>query len=285
MKQVKRPLCTLIGVFGVNFASTASAAPGPPGPPAAPAGDEVIFDNIGPNGSFLFGPGGAFGFANMEFLSTYCPAVTVDDFELTQPMNLTSVETMVGSFPGQPVGNFQNIIGYRVEIYSSPQAALQDIDGDVASVFFDEPHFGTVGGAPFTFFGGNPVHHVGFNLDIDLPTGTYWVDVIPVNVWQTNGITVSFGSLEGEYAEPLQVHVGCGEIASLPAAGVGFKLLGQPAVTGDLDGDGVVGPGDLATLLGRWGACPLPPGACIADIDGDGVVGPTDLAILLGNWG
>jgi len=47
----------------------------------------------------------------------------------------------------------------------------------------------------------------------------------------------------------------------------------------DLDGDGVVGAQDLATLLGNWGN----PG--IGDIDGDGVVGPADLATLLGAWG
>ena len=47
----------------------------------------------------------------------------------------------------------------------------------------------------------------------------------------------------------------------------------------DLDGDGVVGAQDLATLLGNWGN----PG--IGDIDGDGLVGPADLATLLGAWG
>lgn len=54
---------------------------------------------------------------------------------------------------------------------------------------------------------------------------------------------------------------------------------------GDLDGDGIVGPADLAIVLGNWGPCPAPPDACIADLDGDGSVGPADLAIILGNWG
>ena len=275
---MQRTLRTLIGAIGLTLTLAA------PAPALAVASEQVIFDYIGPNGSFVFGPAGAFGFTNMEFLSQYCPAITLEDFELTQPMNLTSVESMVGSFPGMPVGDFENIIGYRVEVYSSPQAAVQNIDGDIASVFFDEPHFGTVGGPPFTFFGGNPVHHVGFNLDINLPVGTYWLGVIPVNVWQSNGVTVSFGSLVGEAAGPLQVHVGCNQIDGLPAPGVGFKLLGQLAVTGDLDGDGLVGPTDLAVLLGSWGDCPKAH-ACDADLDGDGVVGPTDLAIMLGNWG
>ena len=49
----------------------------------------------------------------------------------------------------------------------------------------------------------------------------------------------------------------------------------------DLDGDGEVGAGDLAILLGAWGPSPGHP----ADLDGDGNVGPLDLALLLGNWG
>jgi len=52
-----------------------------------------------------------------------------------------------------------------------------------------------------------------------------------------------------------------------------------PARKGDLDGDGAVGAGDLAVLLGNWGS------AGIGDLDGDGAVGPSDLALLLGAWG
>ena len=59
--------------------------------------------------------------------------------------------------------------------------------------------------------------------------------------------------------------------------------LDGAAIPGDLDGDGVVGPADLAVLLGAWGDCP-PAGDCPADLDGDGVVGAADLAFLLGNW-
>jgi hypothetical protein len=48
----------------------------------------------------------------------------------------------------------------------------------------------------------------------------------------------------------------------------------------DLDGDGTVGPADLATVLGAWGTRnPL------ADLDGDGIVGAPDIAVLLGEWG
>ena len=52
------------------------------------------------------------------------------------------------------------------------------------------------------------------------------------------------------------------------------------ACPADLDGNGLVGGGDLAILLTNWGAKGSP-----ADIDGDGVVNGADLASLLTNWG
>ena len=51
----------------------------------------------------------------------------------------------------------------------------------------------------------------------------------------------------------------------------------------DLDDSDVVGPYDLAIVLGNWG--PVPPNDPIADISNDSVVGSADLAIVLGNWG
>jgi hypothetical protein len=63
---------------------------------------------------------------------------------------------------------------------------------------------------------------------------------------------------------------------------VAWIMPDQPdAILGDLDGDGTVGPADLAQLLSAWGACD----ECPEDLDGDGSVGPADLAILLGQWG
>ncbi len=49
----------------------------------------------------------------------------------------------------------------------------------------------------------------------------------------------------------------------------------------DFDGNGTVGPFDLAFVLGYWG----PNAGHPADLDADGTVGPPDLAILLGQWG
>ena len=46
---------------------------------------------------------------------------------------------------------------------------------------------------------------------------------------------------------------------------------------GDLNGDFVVDPTDLALLLGDWAGSHF-------DLDGDGTVGASDLAMLLGAW-
>lgn len=60
-------------------------------------------------------------------------------------------------------------------------------------------------------------------------------------------------------------------------------LLATP-LPGDLDGDGAIGPTDLAILLGSWGPCDDCDGECLPDLDGDCHVGAADLAILLGAW-
>jgi hypothetical protein len=48
----------------------------------------------------------------------------------------------------------------------------------------------------------------------------------------------------------------------------------------DLDGDGIVGASDLASILSSWGMS-----ASEYDLDGDGIIGASDLAILLSSWG
>ncbi len=68
-------------------------------------------------------------------------------------------------------------------------------------------------------------------------------------------------------------------------------LAGDLPCPGNMDKDPIVGPFDLALVLGAWGQCPDPctPGdpesTCAEDSDGDCAVGPFDLAFVLGNWG
>ncbi len=68
-----------------------------------------------------------------------------------------------------------------------------------------------------------------------------------------------------------------GLIAVLLCSGLSVAGAGEVPCPADLNGDGVVDPIDLATLLGSWGACP----GCPTDLNGDGVVDPIDLATLL----
>ncbi len=82
-----------------------------------------------------------------------------------------------------------------------------------------------------------------------------------------------------------------------PAGGAYFHVVYQPqkvklvvdsipVVEADLDFDGVVGPTDLAILLGAWGDEPCGNAICCpADLNGDGKVTALDLATLLGSWG
>lgn len=55
--------------------------------------------------------------------------------------------------------------------------------------------------------------------------------------------------------------------------------LFRPPCPADINRDGVVGPADLASLLGSWGT------GGSADLSGNGIVGAEDLSILLASWG
>lgn len=55
-------------------------------------------------------------------------------------------------------------------------------------------------------------------------------------------------------------------------------VVSDPAVPGDLDGDGLVNATDLSILLGAWGSSGL------GDLDRDGAVNASGLALLLGAW-
>jgi hypothetical protein len=55
-------------------------------------------------------------------------------------------------------------------------------------------------------------------------------------------------------------------------------------LTGDLDGDGFVGIGDLNAVLGNWNQNVTPGSLIQGDPSGDGFVGIEDLNTVLGNW-
>lgn len=77
---------------------------------------------------------------------------------------------------------------------------------------------------------------------------------------------------------------GDSDLAVVGSVGGVVSVLGNGAdcdvLVGDLNGDCVVGGGDLSLLLAAWGMSASP-----ADLDGDGVVGAADLNLLLAAWG
>lgn len=80
----------------------------------------------------------------------------------------------------------------------------------------------------------------------------------------------------------MRVSLGPRLLALLAAAAISIGAVG--AVPGDIDGDGVVGGGDLNRVLLEWGPCG-PGSECEADLNGDGVVDGADQSIVLEHWG
>ncbi len=128
-----------------------------------------------------------------------------------------------------------------------------------------------------------------------LPAGDYWITAYVVRpldpggewFWRRTNEEFPNGS-EHYYWNPggawgFGVDPIPGSIVYGTPADMSFVLHGcaVPACTWDLNGDDVVGAGDLIVLLGAWGKNPDHP----ADFNGDGVVGTSDLIELLGNWG
>jgi hypothetical protein len=95
---------------------------------------------------------------------------------------------------------------------------------------------------------------------------------------------VTFNGIAGETYLIRATGLGAAEIDFM------FTLSGPACdpggtVTGDVDGDGVVGILDFLALLGDWGPCSAPcPPSCAADLDDDCTVGILDFLMLLANW-
>jgi hypothetical protein len=83
------------------------------------------------------------------------------------------------------------------------------------------------------------------------------------------------GLAAGDYV--LQLSRKAGTQTAMPIVVAWY--MPNTTVAGDLNGDGIVGAPDLATLLNQWGG----PGS--GDLDGSGSVDAADIAALLSNWG
>lgn len=105
---------------------------------------------------------------------------------------------------------------------------------------------------------------------------------------QELGVTYSRHTAEVLADGRLRTHSGiaAGADAALGAAMNGIQITLLGACPADIDGDGMVGSGDLAVMLAAWGSpCPLAAPTCAPDLNGDGNVDSADLAVLLAAWG
>jgi len=76
---------------------------------------------------------------------------------------------------------------------------------------------------------------------------------------------------------------GCGVPAIVDMGAYEFPGVSfSPVIPGDIDGDGIVGFGDLVAVLAGFGPCRTD--CCTADVNGDGTVNFADLVLILANF-
>ncbi|MEC9373589.1 MAG: hypothetical protein VYC34_07085 [Planctomycetota bacterium] len=121
---------------------------------------------------------------------------------------------------------------------------------------------------------------------------TLWYDAFVTGPFEELTLNDSLTLPPGVYT--LEISARSGAWADIQLFGYGFaeynlalRFEAGCRAVGDVDGDGVVGPADLAALLGSWGApaCGDNTAPCPVDLDKDGAVGSGDLGALLGSWG
>ena len=165
--------------------------------------------------------------------------VAMDDFSISEDMNLTSASMVLGGWNGYPCDP-TNVTGYTVNIYSSVAAAAGNLVGDVYSMYFAND------GWDANWTGGG--HLVTLDLGgATLAAGDYWLGITPLNHYVGGfGQTAVYGSDIGD---------GSGHQAN-PGGGYWLPDNWQHNCgvnhAYSLEGTGVPAPGALA-LLGLAG--------------------------------
>jgi len=140
---------------------------------------DVVMDQIGSDPADVTG-----GYASQQFEPDYSDydCVTMDDFEVNAgQLHIVQVEAVFSGWMG--FQSFDNITGWRVEIYSSTATASSDLVGDVASVALTPAQASLL-----TPYGTSSDALVTLPVSINLPAaGLYWVGVIGVMDFDTGG--------------------------------------------------------------------------------------------------
>lgn len=145
---------------------------------AAANANVILLDQIGASPAQVTGTANA----SQDFEPSFdrFDVAMIDDFTTTQAYTITNVEGVFTGFGG-PTGtgtNYNNILGWRVEFYSSPAAAAASLTGDVAST--------TVGTwqsivNPYTASPRSALVNLDVSgANINLGAGTYWMAIIPM---------------------------------------------------------------------------------------------------------
>jgi len=172
----------------------------------AVANAQYLMDQIGPDNT---GQTGQAVNASQDFMGAF-PTFdinAIDDFTVGGAANITGVEVVMGMWNNANI-NFANVDGYRIEIYSSVAAGAANLVGDVASVAVTPANAvvdtGWIGGA-------NIVSKVSMSgLNINIAAGTYWIGVMGLQDFATEGQIGTAGSTVGTGTDMWQVNPGAG---------------------------------------------------------------------------
>lgn len=119
-------------------------------------------------------------------------------------------------------------------------------------------------------------------VDPSTLAGTSWPNLLAIYDGSGGGTPVDLGPLGLAAITHVRISVPADAPTAIELDAVMDVAPAGPAA--DVDGDGLVGFGDVLAVLAAWGACPAPPAACPADVDGDAAVGFGDILAVLAAW-
>jgi len=203
---------------------------------AAMASGEILLDQIGANTSATDNQN---VYASQEFEAAYATynIAVIDDFVVPAGgRQLTNVEAVIGWWNAS-VFNPAAITGWRVEVYSSAASAGGNLIGNSFH------YVATPAGATYVNWGtsslGQQNYKVSIPVNASLPAGTYYVGVMPMNPFATNGQTGIAGSTLGGGANAYQ---------ACPTGAFGSGTLWNIAVNGAYRVEAIPEPASLILL-------------------------------------